>query len=360
MDDEKMPPPIEGRGAISNRSGRYERLTRAVVDDGWGGADDDPPRLRTNLTAETARTIITRNASPDVPFDRSVNPYRGCEHGCIYCFARPTHARYGLSPGLDFESVLFFKPNAPELLDKELRARTYVPAPIALSPNTDPYQPAERGLGLTRRILEVLDAFGHPVSIITKSALILRDRDILGRMASRGLVQVALSVTTLDRTLARCIEPRAASPDRRLETVRSLREAGVPTAVLVSPLIPGLTDHELERILEAAAEAGAQCAATTLLRLPYEVGGLFEEWLAVHAPERANRVLSLLRQCRGGHLDDARPGRRMTGDGPYARLIRNRYHRAAERLGLDGSWLRLTTEHFRRPPAPGDQLSLFD
>ena len=349
----------KGRGAVSNRSGRYERHARVAVDDGWTRPEpDEPPPLRTTLGVDSSRTILSRNGSPDIPFDRSINPYRGCEHGCIYCFARPTHAYLGLSPGLDFETKLFHKPDAPDLLVRELRARGYRPATIALGANTDPYQPVERDLRLTRRILEVLNAANHPVALVTKSALVLRDLDLLAGMAARNLVHVCVSLTTLDRALARRLEPRAATPPRRLETIRALAQAGVPVAVLASPLIPGLTDHELEAILEAAAEAGASGASYILVRLPQEIAGLFEEWLRTHAPQRADRVLSLIRQCRGGALYRPGFGRRMTGEGPYAALLAKRFHLATARLGLGGRWRELDTTAFRPPPLPGDQLSL--
>ncbi|WP_431858412.1 PA0069 family radical SAM protein [Azospirillum sp.] len=349
----------KGRGAVSNRSGRFEPHARVSVDDGWTFDDDhDPPPLRTTLSVDTSRTIITRNSSPDIPFDRSINPYKGCEHGCVYCFARPTHAYLGLSPGLDFETKLFHKPDAPDLLKKELRARGYTVATMALGANTDPYQPVERDLGLTRRILEVLDEANHPVALVTKSALVLRDLDILARMAARNLAHVCISVTTLDRGLARRLEPRAATPPRRLEVIRELSRAGVPVAVLASPMIPGLTDHELESILEAAAAAGASGASYILVRLPLEISGLFEEWLRTHAPQRADRVLSLIRQCRGGALYQSGFGRRMAGQGPYAELLSRRFRLTAERLGLGGRWRELDTASFRPPPMPGDQLSL--
>ncbi|PWC56424.1 hypothetical protein TSO221_02290 [Azospirillum sp. TSO22-1] len=349
----------KGRGAVSNRSGRFEPHARVFVDDGWTVDDDhDPPPLRTTLSVDTSRTIITRNSSPDIPFDRSINPYKGCEHGCVYCFARPTHAYLGLSPGLDFETRLFHKPDAPELLKKELRARGYTVAPMALGANTDPYQPVERDLKLTRRILEVLDETNHPVALVTKSALVLRDLDILARMAARNLAHVCISVTTLDRGLARRLEPRASTPPRRLEVIRELSRAGVPVTVLASPMIPGLTDHELETILEAAADAGATGASTILVRLPLEISGLFEEWLRTHAPQRADRVLSLIRQCRGGALYQSGFGRRMSGQGPYAELLSRRFRLTAERLGLGGRWRELDTASFRPPPMPGDQLSL--
>jgi DNA repair photolyase len=379
MDDEAphiMPPrhmqrAARGRGALSNRSGRYEHERRAPVDDGWdtgwvgdgedGGqaGDDAAPRLATTVTVDSSRGVLTRNRSPDVPFDRSVNPYRGCEHGCIYCFARPSHAWLGLSPGLDFETRLFHKPHAPEQLARALSARGYRPAPLVLGSNTDPYQPVERELGLTRRILEVLERFRHPVAVITKSALVLRDADILARMAAQGLAHVSVSLTTLDRGLARRLEPRAATPARRLEAMWSLDRAGVPVAVLASPMIPGLTDHELEAILSEAARAGASGAGTILLRLPLELAGLFEEWLQVHAPARAGRVLSLLRQCRGGGLNQAAFGRRMSGSGPYAALLSRRFHLACARLGLGDRLPPLNTALFRPPPADDGQLTLF-
>ncbi len=359
MVDERPDRGRKGRGAVSNHSGRYERQARVAVDDGWQTADDEnPPPLRTTLSVDTSRTIITRNDSPDIPFDRSINPYKGCEHGCVYCFARPTHAYLGLSPGLDFETKLFHKPDAPELLKKELRAKGYTAAPMALGANTDPYQPVERDLGLTRRILDVLDAANHPVALITKSALVLRDMDILARMAARNLAHVCISVTTLDRGLARRLEPRASTPPRRLEAIRELTRAGVPVAVLASPMIPGLTDHELEAILEAAAEAGASGANYILVRLPLEISALFEEWLRTHAPQRADRVLNLIRQCRGGTLYQPGFGKRMSGQGPYAELLAKRFRLATARLGLGGRWRELDTTAFRPPPMPGDQLSL--
>lgn len=358
MVDERPDRLRKGRGAVSNRTGRHERFQTVAIDDGWGEAEEPPP-LRTRLLVDTARSVLTRNDSPDVPFDRSINPYRGCEHGCIYCFARPSHAWFGLSPGLDFETVLFHKPDAPALLDAELRAPGYRPDVVALGSNTDPYQPIERDLGLTRRILEVLEAFGHPVTIVTKSATVLRDRDILTRMAAKGLATVAVSLTTLDGPLARMMEPRAAAPLRRLETMRGLAEAGIPVALLLSPLIPGLTDHEIERIYEAAADAGARTATTAPVRLPKEVSELFTEWLRAHVPDRAERVLTLIRDCRGGGLNQSAFGTRMTGVGPYAQMIRDRHRRAVKRFGLNGRWTPLDTSQFRPPPRVGDQLSLF-
>jgi DNA repair photolyase len=360
MSDYELPPrALKGRGAVSNRSGRFEADLRNAVDDGWGSAwDDDLPQLRTTLTVDTSRTIITRNTSPDVPFDRSINPYKGCEHGCIYCFARPTHAYLGLSPGLDFETRLFYKPDAPELLDRELRARHYRPATLALGANTDPYQPVERNLKLTRRILEVLDAFHHPVGVVTKSALIARDIDILTPMAAARRVQVCLSVTTLDRDLARRMEPRAATPERRLDTIRRLTAAGIPVTVLASPMIPGLNDWELERILTAAAEAGATGANYILLRLPLEIGALFTEWLHEHAADWAARVLNLMRDTRGGRLYQTQFGRRMCGSGALADLLADRFRMACRRLGLNERRWDLDAGQFRLPPRPGDQLAL--
>ena len=288
-----------GRGSLSNATGRYEPLARVAFDDGWQGLEDLPP-FKTTVTADTTRKIITRNDSPDISFDRSINPYRGCEHGCVYCFARPTHAYLGLSPGLDFESKLFMKPNAPELLERELSAPGYVPKVIAIGTNTDPYQPIERRYKIMRRILEVLDSAGHPVGIVTKSALVLRDLDILARMAKRDLVKVALSVTTLDPKLARTMEPRAATPPRRLDALRQLVKAGVPATVMVAPVIPALNDDEIERILEAVAAAGVRHAGYVLLRLPLEVRDLFREWLMTNFPDRYRHVFKLIRDMRGG------------------------------------------------------------
>lgn len=347
-----------GRGALSNAAGRFEPHSRERFDDGWLGLDDLPP-FRTSVTVERARTIINRNDSPDVGFDRSINPYRGCEHGCVYCFARPTHAYQGLSAGLDFETKLFAKPDAPELLAKELAKPGYEPRTIALGINTDAYQPIERDWRLTRRILEVLRDFGHPVGIVTKSALVLRDLDILAPMAERGLVKVALSITSLDHKLARIMEPRAATPQRRLEAIRRLSEAGVPTAVLVAPVIPAVTDAELERILDAAVAAGAGEAGYVMLRVPLEIRDLFKEWLLAHFPDRYRHVLSLLKELHGGREYDSAFGQRMTGSGPYAWTVARRFEIAAERLGLNRRHARLTTRHFNRPPKAGEQLSLF-
>jgi DNA repair photolyase len=350
--------PRKGRGAVSNRSGRFEAVARIRTDDGWtADPEEDPPAVATTLTVDASRTIVTRNESPDVPFDRSINPYKGCEHGCVYCFARPTHAYLGLSPGLDFETRLFWKPDAPTLLDRELRRAGYEPRTLALGANTDAYQPVERDLRLTRRIIEVLSAFRHPFGIITKSALVLRDLDLIAPMAAEGLAGVSVSVTTLDRDLARRMEPRASTPAKRLEAIRRLADAGVPVAILASPMIPALNDHELEAILAAGAEAGATAANTILLRLPLELAGLFEEWLRTHVPDRADRVLSLIRQSRGGSLYRSAFGERMAGTGPHADLLRARFRAAVRRYGLGGRRWGLRTDLFRVPPAAGDQMS---
>jgi len=348
----------KGRGAVSNRDSRFESGAHVMVDDGWGAAEEEPARLDTVVLKDASRTVIARNQSPDVPFDRSINPYRGCEHGCIYCFARPSHAFLGLSPGLDFETRLFAKTDAPALLERELRKPGYRCAVMALGANTDPYQPIERGHGITRGVLEVLSRFEHPVSIVTKSALVLRDMDILSDMARRGLAQVNISITTLDRDLARRMEPRASTPGRRLEALRALAAAGIPTAVLASPMIPGLNDHELESILDAARGAGAVQASWILLRLPLEIKDLFEEWLREHRPDRAARVLSLIRQTRGGALYKSGFGERMRGEGAYAELLSRRFRVACRRLGLNERRFALDTARFRPPPAAGDQLSL--
>jgi DNA repair photolyase len=347
-----------GRGAQTNRGGRFEPIAYEPVDDGWESLGE-LEALSTEVQEVPARRIITRNESPDIGFDRSINPYRGCEHGCIYCFARPTHAFLGLSPGLDFETKLFAKTNAAQALERELAEPGYQVRTIAIGTNTDPYQPIERRYRIMRRILEVLSAANHPVGIVTKSALVLRDLDILKSMAERGLVKVALSVTTLDRRLARAMEPRASTPDKRLETVQRLVDAGVPASVMVAPIIPGLTDMEMERILERAAAAGAKSAGYVLLRLPLEIGDLFTEWLQANCPDRAKRVLSLMRSTRGGKLYDAKWGERMTGDGPYAWMIGRRFELAAERLGLNKSSVELPTDLFTPPSLPGQQLRLF-
>ncbi len=347
-----------GRGALSNASGRYEPKARVGFDDGWQSLEDLPP-FATSVTVDATRKIITRNDSPDIGFDRSINPYRGCEHGCVYCFARPTHAYLGLSPGLDFETKLFVKPEAPELLERELSAPNYQPRTIAIGTNTDPYQPIDRRYQIMRRILEVLERAGHPVGIVTKSALVLRDIDILSRMAERNLAKVALSVTTLDAKLARTMEPRAATPSRRLETLRQLSAAGIPTAVLVAPIIPAINDSEIERILDAAAAAGVQGAGYVILRLPLEVRDLFREWLMSNFPDRYRHVFKLIREMRGGKDYDSTWGLRQTGSGPYAWMIGRRFEIACEKLGLNARETNLTTEHFRPPRPSAVQLDLF-
>jgi DNA repair photolyase len=353
--------PQKGRGAVSNRTGRFEPAERIAVDDGWSEAREaeEPEAPRTTLEVDTTRRIITRNRSPDVPFDRSINPYKGCEHGCIYCFARPTHAYLGLSPGLDFETRLFHKPDAPERLLEELADPKYRLGILALGANTDPYQPVEREQKLTRRILEVLAAHDHPVAIVTKSTLVLRDADILRDMAAKGLVSVSISVTTLDNKLARRMEPRAPTPGKRLATIGSLSTLGVPVSVLASPMIPALNDFELEAILEAAAGEGAGSANYIVLRLPREIAGLFAEWLEAHYPDRARHVLGLMRQMHGGEIYTSNWGERMTGSGEYAELLRQRFQLALRRYGLAQRVHDLDTSRFRRPERAGDQLDLF-
>jgi DNA repair photolyase len=350
----------KGRGALSNAVGRFEPEQRVAFDDGWGTADEEPAPLETRLIVDSTRTIIARNNSPDVGFDRSINPYRGCEHGCVYCFARPTHAYLGLSPGLDFESRIFVKPEAARLLKAELGKPGYECRPIAMGTNTDPYQPTERNLGITRSILEVLRDADHPVGIVTKSALVQRDIDILAAMAAKRLATVSLSVTTLDRGLARTLEPRAATPERRLETIRALAAAGIPTGVLAAPMIPALNDSELEAILAACKEAGASTAGYVLLRLPHELKGLFREWLETHVPGRAKHVMSLVTEMHGGKEYDAQWGRRQAGMGRHAEVLRIRFELACKRLGFKhrGNIGRLDTTLFRRPAQPGEQLNL--
>ncbi|CAN5378876.1 PA0069 family radical SAM protein [soil metagenome] len=356
----------KGRGARTNASGRYEPVVHEVVDDGWspaeGEADDDdgPPPLRTTLTPEHARKIITTNTSPDIGFDRSINPYKGCEHGCIYCYARPSHAWMGLSPGLDFESRLFFKPEGPRLLEQELSARKYVCKRIHVGGNTDPYQPVEREQRITRGLLEVLQRFNQPFSIITKSNLITRDVDILGPMGRDRLASAFVSITTLDRDLARTMEPRAATPARRLDAIRRLADAGVPVGVGFAPVIPGLNDHELEAVLEASAQAGATTAMYVTLRLPLEIKDLFQEWLADARPDRATRVMSLIRQTRGGKDYDADWSQRMKRTGPVAELIATRFKAAVKRYGLDSPRHELDVTRFRVPAGARSQMELFD
>ena len=354
-----------GRGATVNPASRYDRQHSEAFDDGWGTLEEafaDLPPLPTALIKDSSRSVISWNTSPDIGFDRAVNPYRGCEHGCIYCYARPSHAYLGYSPGLDFETKLVFKPDVAEQLERELRKPGYVARPLALGSNTDPYQPVERTLKLTRSVLEVLERFGHPLSIVTKSAGVLRDTDILGRMAKRGLVRVWLSVTTLDPSLARKMEPRAAAPRRRLEAVTALAAAGIPVGVLAAPMIPGLNDAELERILAAAAQAGAATSNYVLLRLPLELRQMFEAWLAQHFPDRARHVLNLVRETRGGALNDSKFHSRFGGSGVYADLLARRFARAARQHGL---LVRedLDCSQFAPPPGAGGfaetQMSLF-
>lgn len=353
--------PVKGRGSITNRSGRYETHERVLSDDGWGvheeHDDNPPPKLRTTLGIDTARTVIARNTSPDIPFDRSINPYRGCEHGCVYCFARPTHAYYGLSPGLDFETKLFHKPDAARALRKELSKPGYTPKPIALGTNTDPYQPIERTAKVTRQILEVLAEFNHPFTIVTKGSLIERDMDIIGHMAGNQMAAVWISVTTLDRKLANKLEPRASTPIKRLRTISALKKAGIPVGTLMAPMIPALNDWEIERVLAAVADAGAENAGYVLLRLPLEIKDLFTEWLETHVPDRASRVLSLVSQTRGGRLYKAEWGKRMRGEGPVADLISNRFKLAVKKNGLNGPRPNLDLTKFR-VPGRAEQMSL--
>src|SRR6185312_8457874 len=345
-------PPLKakkGRGAVSNLQGRYEQWTREAIDDGWGNGDiigtggrdkaenDEPDTgltWKTQVIEEHAKTILSRNQSPDVPFSVSLNPYRGCEHGCIYCFARPTHSYLGLSPGLDFESKIFAKVNAPELLRRELAKQSYVLEPIALGVNTDAYQPCERDLRLTRRVLEVLRECEHPVAVISKSSLMERDIDLLSDMASRRLAVAVVTITTLDPAVARTLEPRATAPARRLQTIRTLTDAGIPVGVSVAPVIPFVTEPDLERILTAAAEAGAVNAGYVMLRLPREISPLFRQWLEAHFPDRAARVMNRVRDMRGGKDYDSSFGKRMRGEGIWADLIRQRFDKTVERLGL--------------------------
>lgn len=362
MDDARKPTaPIKGRGSASRPAGRFEKTTTAGEDDGWGSVydtQDEPPRLETTVQEERARSIISRNDSPDVGFSASINPYRGCEHGCVYCFARPSHAYLGLSPGLDFESRLFAKTNAAERLRVELAKPGYVPTPIALGINTDGYQPIERRYNITRDTLEVLAACRHPVSIVTKSALVTRDLDLLTALAKLSLVSVYLSVTTLDNRLSAKLEPRAAAPHTRLKTIQALHDAGVPVGVLVAPVIPMITDSELEHILAAAREAGAASAGYVLLRLPHELKQVWREWLELHYPERATHVMSLLQQMHGGKDYDSEFGTRMRGRGPFADLLGQRFRKAHQRLGF-GRLAALDCSRFVPPRVPTAQGELF-
>jgi DNA repair photolyase len=354
-------PPRPGRGALSNPEGRFESRRVTPVDDGWASDADanELPPLETTVTAEHAKRVISRNDSPDIGFEQSINPYRGCEHGCVYCYARPSHSYVNLSPGLDFETKLFYKAHAAQLLENELSKPGYVCKPINLGANTDPYQPVERKLRVTRSILEVLQRHRHPVTLVTKSSLIERDLDILVDLARDQLVSAFVSITTLDAALKRKLEPRAPSPAARLRAVRALHAAGVPVGVLVAPVIPAVTDHEIERILEACAEAGAQTAGYVLIRLPYELKTLFREWLDAHLPERAEHVMSLIRATRNGRENDPRFGSRMRGEGAYAELLGRRFATACRRLGLNGHRESgLSTQHFRPYLSAGDQLTL--
>ncbi len=348
----------KGRGALTNVSGRYEAEHRVGEDDGWGVLGMMPV-LRTHVTKERARSIITRNESPDISFEQSINPYRGCEHGCVYCFARPTHANMGLSPGLDFETRLFAKQGAAALLEKELSAPRYTPKTIAMGTNTDPYQPIERTETITREILEVLAKADHPVGIVTKSALVLRDLDILAPMARKGLVKVALSITTLDPELARRMEPRACAPQRRLDAIEELAKAGVPATVMVAPIIPAINDAEIETILTRAAALGAREAGYVMVRLPLELEDLFEEWLEAHYPDKLRHVMTMVKSMRKGKAYDSTWSERMTGTGPFAWMIGRRFEASAAKNGYSKERMKLRTDLFRKPAAPGSQLSLF-
>lgn len=348
----------KGRAATSNPAIRFDATHRVGVDDGWF-RDEDPPPVRTEVSLESPRRIITRNTSPDISFDRSINPYRGCEHGCIYCFARPSHAFLGLSPGLDFETRLIARPEAPVLLARELAEKRYEPRVIAIGTNTDPYQPVELRLRIMRGILEVLQRFRHPVAVVTKGALIERDLDVLGEMGAAGLARAGISITTLDDDLSRRMEPRAPSPARRLRTIERLAAAGCPVRVMVSPVIPALTDHETEQILTAARNSGAVGASYIMLRLPQEVAALFRDWLAQHYPDRSARVMGRVRDIHGGRDYDPAWGKRMRGEGAFAELMAKRFKIACTRLGLASQLAPLRTDLFEVPPQPGAQLSLF-
>jgi DNA repair photolyase len=352
-------PGVRGRGARSNVSGRYESSSVEAFDDGWTDTDSPAPKLATVVLKDASRSIISKNNSPDIAFDQSINPYRGCEHGCVYCYARPSHAYWGYSPGLDFESVIFSKPDAPALLETAFNRATYRPKPIIIGANTDAWQPVEKQLELTRNILKVFARYNHPVSLITKSALVLRDLDILGPMAERGLAKAAISLTTLDRKLSRDMEPRAAAPHKRLETIRKLSEAGLPVTVMMAPVIPALNDREIEDVLGSAAEAGACAAGYVLLRLPREIRDLFREWLADKRPDTAAHVMSLIRDMRGGQDYDANWAVRGRGSGPYADLIANRFKAAIRRLGLNKRSGVLDYAQFERPLGSQGQPALF-
>lgn len=350
----------KGRGALSNPAGRFESTAVDAADDGWGSLDEPARGPETTLIADHPKRAITRNDSPDVPFDLSVNPYQGCEHGCIYCFARPTHSYWNLGPGLDFETKIFHKPGLVRLLVREFAAPGYVCKPINLGANTDPYQPAERELRTTRAVLEAMLEHRHPVTIVTKGALILRDLDVLSELAAMRLTSVVVSLTTLDDSLKRVLEPRAASPRARLGVIRELNAAGVPVTAMMAPVIPALTDHEMEAVFAAAAGVGARNAGYMMLRLPHELGTLFEQWLAEHFPDRANRVLGRIREMRGGRLNDPRFGHRMRGDGAYAQLVTSRFEAACRRHGLNVSrGPQLDCSRFRPDPGAPRQPDLF-
>jgi DNA repair photolyase len=349
---------LHGRGADSNRAGRFEATTAVAYDDGWDIPEDQRP-VRTEVRIERPRSAITWQRSPDLPFDRSINPYRGCEHGCIYCYARPSHAFLNLSPGLDFETRLIARPGIAEVLAAELRHKAYRPGPLAIGTNTDPYQPVERDHAIMRQVLEVLAAFQHPVWITTRGTTVERDIDLLAPMAAQGLAAVSISVTTLDDDLARKMEPRAPAPKRRLQMIRRLAEAGIPVRIQVSPMIPALTDHELEAVMEAGRDAGARYANSIPLRLPLEVADLFKDWLATTVPDRAARVMGRVRELHGGRDYDPQFGKRMTGQGLWADLLRKRAELARRRLGLDAGMPPLRTDLFVPPSRAGDQLSMF-
>jgi DNA repair photolyase len=349
--------PAHGRGAVSAPAGRFERFETHAADDGWQEGRDEAPKLKTNLHIDTSRSVINSIDSPDLGFTRSINPYRGCEHGCVYCYARPSHSYLGYSAGLDFETEIFHKPDAPLLLRRELGAPNYKPTPILLGSNTDCYQPAERELKLTRQIIDIFAESLHPVTIITKSALVTRDIDVIAPLAAQGLARVSISLTTLDSTLARALEPRAAAPYKRLQTMETLAKAGIPVTVMAAPMIPGLNDMEMENILKSSYDAGARHAFYTLVRLPYELKTIFQEWLRTYCPDRADRVLSLIRETRGGKLYDADFDQRMTGQGVYADLIAQRFALAKKRYGLDGERTALRTDLFRAPAQNKQQFA---
>ncbi len=358
MSAQSKPIIIKGRGALSNPAGRFEHLSREAVDDGWGEDPSPDTQPATQLFADKTRHIIARNQSPDVPFDQSINPYKGCEHGCVYCFARPSHAYLDLSPGIDFETKIFYKTHVPQRIVEELGRPGYVCSTIALGANTDPYQPVEKRLQITRQILTTLLEWRHPVAIVTKGALVLRDLDLLRDLATHGLASVTVSLTTLDNQLKATLEPRAAGPAARLRCIRELSAAGIPVGVLMAPVIPGLNDEEIENIAAASAAAGARSIGYVLLRLPYEVKDLFREWLETHAPEKSARVMGLIREMRGGREYDSQWSQRKTGTGPLADLLRRRFELARRRHGLDGARPPLRTDLFRDPFA-ANQADLF-